>query len=1052
MTAAVPLTLERVGYALAWPEPRDILDPKGAGVAIYTDQLRAKIGSTLTRIVGAATTRIGVLAANPDAVTTEPPLAIVVEFASPASDESLRELHRLAWNFSHSPTLVTIEPQLLRVWSCCEAPNDKAPITDRTVYSVNADAIEKSYSMQDSAARALHWISLVSGEFFASYAARFDRDGRADQMLLSNLREIRARLADGGLDNDDICHDLLARVIFVQFLFDRKDTDGAAALNQAKLAKLHADHLLRTRHSDFSSVLNDYEDSYALFEWLNKRFNGDLFPGKGDTPEAQAEGWKRERERVRPEHLKLLADFIRGDLDMPSGQAALWPLYAFDVIPLEFISSIYETFVTERAASDGIFYTPPHLVDFILDRVLPWDRTDWDLKILDPACGSGIFLVKAFQRLVHRWKLAHPGVKPKVETLRRMLERNLFGVDKDPHAVRVACFSLYLAMCDEIEPRHYWTQVLFPTMRDRRLICSDYFTEDRDGFGSKNAGGRYDLIIGNAPWGDSLVTPDAVDWAKEEVPPWAIANKDIGGLFLAKSTQLLKPEGQLALIQSANALLFNMSPTAVRFREQLFSRRRITAIYNLSALRFKVFKRKAHTPKRSTSPACVVIIRPGTPSHDDRIAYVSPKSLKPLVDEFTIVVEPRDVRWLSVRDALNDRSIWSVLMWGGPRDRVLIDRLRRFPTLESLKESGVRSSRGIQYGDGKKRVESLASHRLFDERRFNSNDLLTFDADRLPLAGTLLLDGRMSSDFGAYTYPQLIMKRSWRKKSARFEARLAQTARRQNVVCNQSYVSVHGPAPVLDAACLAFNSAITTYFLQLASGRAAAYRPEVLIDEVRSIPLPKLAHVTLGKLTNQKEIDEAAFKAFGLNGAEQVLIEDLVNEVVRDFRGSATQLEHRTTIDAGCDDREATLRDYCSYFMRVIKAGFGADRIIRATIFSYGDGQKPLPYRLVGFRLCDGGDGGDDGDDGIEVERLESGALLDQMEALDRQEGGKRRGFYEGKAFRLYDGRSGTPTIFILKPDMRRHWLRSVALEDADDVSLDLFRWRQGVLDVESMR
>ena len=41
----------------------------------------------------------------------------------------------------------------------------------------------------------------------------------------------------------------------------------------------------------------------------------------------------------------------------------------------------------------SLFYTPSYLVDFILDRALPWEGTDWDLRILDPACGSGIFLV-----------------------------------------------------------------------------------------------------------------------------------------------------------------------------------------------------------------------------------------------------------------------------------------------------------------------------------------------------------------------------------------------------------------------------------------------------------------------------------------------------------------------------------------------------------------------------------------------------------------------------------------------------------------------------------
>ncbi len=304
-----------------------------------------------------------------------------------------------------------------------------------------------------------------------------------------------------------------------------------------------------------------------------------------------------------------------------------------------------------------------------------------------------------------------------------------------------------------------------------------------------------------------------------------------------------------------------------------------------------------------------------------------------------------------------------------------------------------------------------------------------------------MLDGRMSSDFSAYAYPQLIMKRSWRKQSARFEARLARTARRQDVVCNQSYVSVHGPASILEAALLAFNSTVATYFLQLASGRAAAYRPEVLIEEVRSIPLPEEANVSLSELTSLAAIDDAAFRAFGLNDAERVLVEDLANEVVRDFRGDAKAVGYRATGAFGGGDREAVLKDYCGHFMRVLKAGFGADRTIRATIFSHQADQRPLPYRLVGFRLCE------DGNDGIDVESLESGVLLQRMESLDRQDGRKRRGLYEGKAFRLYDGRAGAPMIFVLKPDMTRHWLRSIALEDGDDVSLDLFRWRQGMLD-----
>ncbi|WP_210246954.1 HsdM family class I SAM-dependent methyltransferase [Ochrobactrum quorumnocens] len=1038
MTVEETITLDRAANVLGWPGREDVLNPTGAGPAVYAALVREKIGRVLARLPDGRDAHVGILTPDHASSETEPPLAIVVEFTSGVSDNTLQELQRLAWNFSHSPTLITIEPHLLRVWTACEAPTPGRLIADALVHTLTPEALNRATPLEFVATRALHWISLVSGDFYASHAERFDRDGRADQMLLGNLRFMRDRLYTEGLVNDDICHDLLARVIFIQFLFDRKDTDGAAALDAAKLARLYKDGTLKHVYGNFSELLKHYDDTYRLFEWLNVRFNGDLFPGKGDTAEARAIGWAAEQRHVRAEHLRLLSDFIGGRIDMPSGQGALWPQYAFDVIPLEFISSIYETFVTERAARDAIFYTPPHLVDFVLDRVLPWRGTVWDLKILDPACGSGIFLVKAFQRLVHRWKQANPGQQVKADTLRRLLERNLFGVDKDPHAVRVACFSLYLAMCDEIEPRHYWTQVVFPTMRDRRLICSDFFAKDGNGFTVGSA--SYDLIIGNAPWGDGLATKDAKEWAKATEPKWTIANNDIGGLFLAKGSMLLCDGGRLAMIQSANSLLFNDSPPARRFRQETFSRRRITEIYNLSAMRFKVFKRKSHTPKRSTSPACAIIMELGEPSLDDRIAYVSPKSTKPLVDEFAIVIEPQDRRVLTVREAVSDPLIWTTLMWGGPRDRALVRRLQRYATLGSLEAEGVRSSRGIQYGDKRKDVWSLAQHRLFDERNFAAGSLLEFDADRLPLAGPLELDARMSTDFAAFAFPQLIIKRSWRAHSSRFEARLARSSRQEAVVCNQSYVSAHATTDVLEAACLTFNSMLATYFLQLTSGRTAAYRPEALISEIRNMPLPRPDDITLDGADSLADVDDRVFKAFELKDAERVLVEDMFNYVVPDFRGDASSpgmMRTKSTERNGLGF--TSLEDYCSYFMRVLKAGFGDDRGVEATIFEIAASGAPLPYRLVAFSLVET----HTDTRSINLHRVTNAELIRQMEALDLISEKTRRGLYARRVARVYDGSSGAPKIFVLKPDMARFWTRSMALEDGDAVALDLFRWQQ---------
>ena len=222
---------------------------------------------------------------------------------------------------------------------------------------------------------------------------------------------------------------------------------------------------------------------------------------------------------------------------MKNGQYLLWPHYSFDTIPLEFISSIYEEFVTKRkgqAGQKGIgeHYTKPFLVDFILDKVLPWSGEDYNIKILDPCCGSAVFLVKAFQRLVYRWRNATTGKEPSAAFLRKLLEEHLFGVDREPKAIRVASFSLYLAMCDEIDPRYYWSEVRFPHLRQVTLRNSDFFSENLKGIRSKEDEGSYDLIIGNAPWGEESLTDLAQQWAEQN--GWRAADKQVGTLFLAK--------------------------------------------------------------------------------------------------------------------------------------------------------------------------------------------------------------------------------------------------------------------------------------------------------------------------------------------------------------------------------------------------------------------------------------------------------------------------------------------------------------------------------------
>jgi hypothetical protein len=171
---------------------------------------------------------------------------------------------------------------------------------------------------------------------------------------LANLDFVREGLRKQQLDVD-IAHDLLARIIFIQFLSQRKDSAGIPALNNRILRQLHDDSILSKRYDGFSEILLHYNDSYKLFQWLNSKFNGDLFPGSGKTDREQEAEWRKEMAVVNLGHLKLLSQFVDGTLLMDGGQYSLWPLYSFDAIPLEFISSIYEMFVDRDRRMKGVY-------------------------------------------------------------------------------------------------------------------------------------------------------------------------------------------------------------------------------------------------------------------------------------------------------------------------------------------------------------------------------------------------------------------------------------------------------------------------------------------------------------------------------------------------------------------------------------------------------------------------------------------------------------------------------------------------------------------------
>lgn len=1027
--------LDTTHQILGWPSRGEVLKPSGAGPAIYARLLQSKLGIALERRIDVKGVRVGVLAAHSMAHATEPPLAVVCEFKAQASDAAIEEAHRLAWNFCRSPLLVTLEPHLVRSWTTCERPrtirDGRLPETE--IEELRFDP-RKPLGSFPKAARGLSWISLVSGQLFREFGSRFPRKKCADETLLQNLTAVRGALKEQGLSTETI-HDLLARLMFVQFLFHRKDEQGRAALTPEWLARQYKEvGSLSCAHDGLESVLRNHADSYALFKMLNERFNGDLFPGKATDPEEREVEWRTEMQEVLPKHLDLLADFVGGSMEIGSGQRSLWPLYSFDVIPLEFISSIYEAFVTK---DKGTHYTPGYLVDVVLDTCLPWASNEWDVKVLDPACGSGIFLVKAFQRLVHRWRRAQKGRKPDTDLLRKLLTENLYGIDIKREAVRVACFSLYLAMCDELEPRYVWDRVKFPRLRGTRLIEADFFREDIKGFRTLHEREHYDVVVGNAPWGSGTVdkSEDAEKWGKKY--HWPVSYKNIGPLFLAKGAKLAKTSANVSMLQSSG-LLFNSTGTAVKIRKKLFAEHGVKEIVNLAALRFGLFA-------NAVGASCVVCLQP-TRLDGEAITYVSPKPSYTVDDSFRIVFDAYDYHSILPQEVQRDHGIWTALMWGSRRDYELIQRLGTMPSIEKLEaQQKVKSRTGIIRGsDPTKQCNEIVGRRIFDAEDFPRRGFPYIDAVGLPVNTNPFIHYKDSVSWEAFDPMQLLIKLAWRRSDNRFHARIVLPDGDHGALCSTSYVSARFPKEMqgdMEAACLVYNSRVAVYYLLHTSSRFASFRQEVNADELLRVPIPPRP-MRLGDISTPEEADSELRTAFGFKAAEWMLIEDACdfklaafNAVKRPRKIHGSFAPHAT--DTVADT--SMLERYGEAFIRVLHAGFGADKRVRVTL--YHPAEDSPGAHLVAIHL-----GWPEDDLGVHHEHIRAGELLERTSELSKV---VEQRSADGTTIRrrvliayntvLHKGRR-VPTVILCKPNLARYWTRSIAMRDADVVSEDLVR------------
>jgi len=936
---------------------------------------------------------------------------------------NIANAHRLAWNMGRAPLLFIVVPGRILVHSTYERPRPR-----RTDGSLGHEAgLIDAIDLVDNVERARQQLQkyrreeLLSGRLWEReyIRKRFNPNTRVEKNLLKNLSAIRSLLIDReGLDSR-VVHSLLGRAIFIQYLQDRRDAQGYNAFPEGYFGRFCSGAV------SFPDVLSSKQAAYSLFEALEDKFNGDIFPV---TP--------AEQRNVRKEHLELLAHFLTGKIEIRNRQLSFWPYYSFDAIPIEFISNMYEAFFhyeeQERDATQdrqtkrkrtGTYYTPQRLVEFVMDEVLPWEGTNTNVSILDPACGSGIFLVESYRRLISRWRQANPRTNPDSRVLKRLMVDNLYGVDQNAEAVRVAAFSLYLTMCDNLEPRYVWTNVKFPSLREKNLWDQDFF---KFADAPPNHTDSFDLVVGNPPW-ESQLSKHAEAYIQRRALP--IGDKQIAQAFLWAAPELCKDNGRVCLIAPSKGLLFNASGPNRKFRRKFLETFKVNTIVNFASLRKNLFA-------KAVGPAAPIIYEPTPPAEGDGIVYCCPKPSNSPEDGWHYVIEKHDTCRIPWRKAVEHEQIWKTAMWGGPRDWELIEKLAELPSLRQVTDQ-----RSWTDGEGfiigrknRKRADWLTG------KSFVSPELLktfTIDEDVLPALTETQFTEPRSKNRRIFQGPHLLASQS-PKAGEGFVAALLEG----DAVFPQSLLGIAGPKGeegLLGTVCAAFATNICTYFAMMTSSRWLVERDELAKQEVMQLPLPRGLQgenlsIPFAQLKAATEDQNARAKlirlisnAYDLSVADRMLIRDALTYTLDYFRLGANS-------EAASPATTKMLRKYGVLFCRVLRESLGEDKEYDFPARFYV-GDSPMVVFEVSLLP-------EKGQQHMDVRQADD-QLSDALRTMDSvlQEE-HSAGVYVRRDVHIYIDNK----VYVAKRNQQRLWTQSAAMREADEIYAEIMKaWGQHV-------
>ncbi len=582
------------------------------------------------------------------------------------------DIHGKIWN-AQMPVVISDEGNCIKIY------NGKSMVLDADEKIRLRDIVAYDLSQCNEKNAFSYWN--VTNSLSLDLYEKSTGKKNLNEFLVENLRYITKRLKDQY--KISFANRLMLRVLFIRYLIDRGVNIGYMGLNDD------------IKHSQkvFLNIIQDKEDFFELLKYLKDKFNGNLF----EIDE------QKERAEITEEALFMLHNFLTAKEEMKTGQRCLFPFYDFNIIPIELISNIYEILLgKEKQDKDKAFYTPEYLVDYIINRTVgKYLVNEKECKVLDPSCGSGIFLVKSLQKILER-NAERNGFLQDKNKINELVKKNIYGVDYNEEAVDVTIFSLYVTLFDYQDPKNL-EEFRLPLLKNENILYGDFFDEEKM---KPIENVAFKFILGNPPWGNIKQQNYKKYCADRKV---VAQNGEICVAFLLKVQEIGKSDTECSLVIPSKILYKGKRPS-IDLRKKLLTNIQLEQVLEISAVRKQIFK-------GAIAPAAVLSFLCKKSSSNHKVEYISLKPNRYLRLFGIIMIEPDDIKYVKQTLFLENDDLWKMLVYGGYWDFELLSDMREnFRTIKDIaSEYNLTMKKGLQDNDGDKKDSShLVGRKILD--------------------------------------------------------------------------------------------------------------------------------------------------------------------------------------------------------------------------------------------------------------------------------------------------------------------------------------------------